>query len=58
MGDISAPLKIVDIAPAALSLSDAGVMTSLPTDTQSMRYTYTATETIKAGSTGASLALT
>lgn len=57
-GEIMAPSLLDDADTHSISLSDSGVSSNLPSSTSSMNYTYSAADTFKAGSTGASLALT
>lgn len=56
-GEILAPTKIAATETEHITLADAGVAQSLPSNTTTMTYAYTPVDTIKAGSTGASLAL-
>jgi hypothetical protein len=56
-GEILAPTKVASNQTEHITLADAGVTASLPANTTTMTYSYTPVDTIKAGSTGASLAL-
>jgi hypothetical protein len=56
-GEILAPTKIASNQSEHIILTDSGVSAALPINTSTMTYTYTPVDTIKAGSTGASLAL-
>jgi uncharacterized protein (DUF1800 family) len=56
-GEILAPSKIPSNQAEHITLADSGVTQALPVSTPTMTYTYTSVDTIKVGSTGASLAL-